>query len=95
MFIISFIITEGYIFYFFFYSGKKYHDLIYVSLSVHNYSSLVIAFILCHIFWLFVQIINLLIHKQFIACLFILLFILLDFCLIKIIGFLWALSMIG
>jgi hypothetical protein len=84
------------LYYYFFHSGQtKTINVDEFLFYIHKGTTMLIILIICHFIWLLVLLIKLLIHRQFIPTIFILLFGIADIGLIKIMGFLWAATIMG
>lgn len=92
LFVIAFIVTGAYLYHVAFLSNKTVNTN---DLSTHKFVTSLIVIIICHIFWLLTLLIKLLYRRQIIPSIFILLFGLADICLVKVVGFLLATTMMG
>jgi Ni,Fe-hydrogenase I cytochrome b subunit len=92
--IVTFVIAGVCLYYYSFHSGKT-KNVDEVLFFVHRSINLLFALIFCHLIWLLMLLIKFINQRQFIAAVFILLFGLGDIGLIKVMGFLWATTMMA
>ena|ERR1043165_5465105 len=78
----------GCYFYYLVFEAHKNLDEVWV--LIFRGGILIMLLILCHLVWLLVLLIKLLLRKQFISSFFILLLGLADFGIFKVVGFVWA-----
>ncbi|AXG74555.1 hypothetical protein DVK85_10040 [Flavobacterium arcticum] len=88
--IFIFILVSLYYYYKVFFSGipSESYDLM-----THRFITVIVALIIIHFLWLLFVLIRLLYNRQFINAVLVLMFVILNAILIKVVGFLWALTM--
>lgn len=88
--VIIFVVIGAYLYHFAFLSGKYTNPN---DKANHQFVTFLLVVIICHFIWLLILLIKLILQRRFIPGVFILLLGLADIGLIKVMGFIWATTM--